>query len=90
MLELCDQLDARPDAWRKDDERLDDVAARVVGRRDDRALRHRGVLERCLLDLEAGDVVAGRDDHVVGADLEPEVAGLVDEVDVASEVPPRS
>ena len=59
------------------DERLDDVAAQLVGRRDDRGLAHRRMLEARRLDLERADPVAGRDDHVVGAADVPVVAVLV-------------
>ena len=45
------------------------------------------MLEQRRLDLEAGDVVARRDDHVVGARLEPEVAVLVHRERVAGDVP---
>src|SRR3546814_17910042 len=37
--------------------------------------------------LGAGDVVAGRDNHVVGARLVPEIAVLVADIGVAGEVP---
>ena len=43
--------------------------------------------EQCLLDLGPGDVVASRDDHVVAARLEPEVAVGVADVGVAGDVP---
>ena len=43
--------------------------------------------EQGLLDLGTGDVVAGRDDHVVGAGLVVEVAVAVADVDVAGDVP---
>ena len=59
------------------DERLHDLPAVRVGLPDDRALRHRRVLEQGALDLERPDPVAGGDDHVVGAAGEPEVAVLV-------------
>ena len=58
-----------------------------VGHADDAALGHVRVTEQRLLDLGPGDVVAGRDDHVVAACLEPEVAVGVADVGVAGEVP---
>src|SRR5262249_50771198 len=39
------------------------------------------------LHLRAGDVVAGRNDHVVGARLVPEIAVGIHEVGVAGDVP---
>src|SRR5260370_20718437 len=56
------------------DERLDDLAARGVGRADDGAFADFGMIEQHRLDLRAGDVVAGADDHVVAARLVPEIA----------------
>src|ERR1700678_2140755 len=43
--------------------------------------------EQCVLDLGPGDVVAGGNDHVVPARLEPEVPGVVDAVVVARDMP---
>ena len=78
---------ARLDRLGGDDVRLDDVPALGVRRRDDRALGDQRVLEQRGLDLEAGDVVARGDDHVVGARLEPEVAVGVHREGVAGQVP---
>src|SRR5207247_660732 len=70
------------------DEGGDDLAAGLVGKPDHPALADVGVTEQRLLDLGPGDVIAGRDDHVVVASLEPEVAvGVLDE-GVAGDVPP--
>ena len=71
----------------QDHEGLDDHAALVVRRADDAAFGDRRMGEQRRLDLRAGDVVAGRDDHVVGARLVPEIAVLIHEVGVAGEVP---
>src|SRR5688572_19566454 len=66
---------------------LHDGAALGVGRTDYAALGHCRVREQRALDLRAGDVVAGGDDHVVGARLVEEVAVLVAQVGVAGDVP---
>src|SRR5690242_12072438 len=71
----------------EDDEGLDDRAALLVGPADYAALRDRDVLQQRRLDFRAGDVVAGGDDHVVGARLVEEVAVLVAQIGVAGEVP---
>src|SRR5205085_6585834 len=60
-----------------DDERLDDIAAELVGRRDRGRFLDARMLEADGLDLERADAVARRDDHVVGAALVPDVAVLV-------------
>ena len=75
------------DALARHDERLDDLAAHRVGHADHRAFGDRLVLEQRVLDLGTGDVVAARDDHVVGARLVVEVAVLVDQIGVAGQVP---
>ena len=76
-LDLGGELVGRQDAVDEDDERLDDVAAELVGRRDGGRFPHRRVLEACRFDLERADPVAGGDDHVVGASDVPVVAVLV-------------
>jgi len=58
-------------------ERLDDVAAQLVGRGDGGRLDDLGVLDDRRLDLERADPVAGRDDDVVVSPLVPAVAVLV-------------
>src|ERR671933_1169882 len=59
------------------DERLDHVAALLVGRGHGGGLAHRRVLQAGRLDLEGTDAIAGGDDHVVGAPGVPDVAVLV-------------
>ena len=54
---------------------------------DHAAFGDRRMREQRALHLGAGDVVARRDDHVVGARLVEEVAVLVDQVGVAGDVP---
>ena len=63
------------------------LPARLVGHPDDAALEHVGVRWERLLDLRTGDVVAGRDDHVVAAGLVPEVAVVVADEGVTGDVP---
>ena len=77
-LDLLDQLVGALVALGEHDERLDHAAAALVGRGDRRRLLDRRVLEAGRLDLERPDPVAGRDDHVVGAALVPDVAVLVE------------
>ena len=77
----------RRGALAQHDERLHDHAAARVWRADDGYLEHVRVAEQRLLDLGPGDVVAGRDDHVVAARLEPEVAVGVADVGVAGDIP---
>src|SRR6266566_5811731 len=50
---------------------LDDRAALGIGGGDHAGLHHVGVPEQRLFHLGPGDVVAGRDDHVVTAGLVP-------------------
>src|SRR5262245_42943516 len=66
---------------------LDDLPALLVGRAHHAAFGDRGMRQQRGLDLRAGDVVAGRYDHVVGARLVPEVAVVIHEVGVTGDVP---
>ena len=59
------------------DDGAHDRAALGVGGGDGRGLGDRGMLDQRRLDLEGADPVAGREDHVVEAALEPQVAVLV-------------
>ena len=68
-------------------EGLDDHAALLVGLADHAALGHGRVPQQRVLDFRAADVVAGGDDHVVGAGLVEEVAVLVLHEGVAGVVP---
>ena len=68
---------ARVVALRQHDERLHDVAALRVGRRDRGRLQDRRMLHARRLDLEGADAVPRRDDHVVGPSGVPVVAVLV-------------
>src|SRR5690606_1705379 len=74
-------------AFGGDDDGLDDLPAVRVGDADDRRLGHVRGAHQHLLHLDGGDVVAGRDDHVVGAGPVPEVAVGVAHVGVAGDVP---
>src|SRR5581483_9391700 len=69
------------------DERLDDGAALVVRPADHAAFGDRRMREQRRLDFRPGDVVARRDDHVVGARLVEEVAVLVHQIRIAGHVP---
>ena len=66
---------------------LHDLAALRVGRADHAAFGDGRMGEQRRLHLGPGDVVAGRDDHVVGARLVPEVAVLIQDEAVAGQVP---
>ena len=66
----------------------DQLTAGSVREAHDAALDGRGMPQQGFLDLGAGDVVARRNDHVVVARLEAEVAVLVLDERVAGEVPP--
>src|SRR5208282_2199476 len=87
LLQLGDLRCVRHGALAQHDERLHDHAAARIGRADDGHLEYVRVAEQCLLDLGPGDVVAGRDDHVVAARLEPVVAVGITDVGVAGNVP---
>src|SRR5262249_35053518 len=66
---------------------LDDLPALLVGRSHHAAFGDRRMLEQRRLHLRTGDVVAGRNDHVVGARLVPKIAVGIHEVGVAGDVP---
>jgi hypothetical protein len=68
-------------------ESLDDHPALLVGLADHAAFGHGRMLQQRVLDLGPADVVAGGDDHVVGARLVDEVAVLVLQEGVARIVP---
>src|SRR4030095_8763627 len=87
LLQLACERVASGVTCARHDERLDDLAALLVARTDHRTLPHRRMLQQRGLYFRPGDVVTARDDHVVGARLEPEVAILVDVVAIASDVP---
>src|SRR5262249_20244153 len=74
-------------AWAQHDIGLDDLPALFVGCRHHAAFGHRRMLEQRRLHFRAGDVVAGRHDHVVGARLVPEVAVGIHDVGIAGYVP---
>ena len=74
-------------AGREHDEGLDPLAALFAGRADHRAFLHRRMGVERILHLGRGDIVARRDDHVVGAGEVPEIAVLVLAVGVAGDVP---
>jgi hypothetical protein len=64
-------------SWLKNNEGLDDLAARLVGLADHRRVSDRGVLHEAGFDFRRADAVAGSLDHVVRAPLVPEVAVLI-------------
>src|SRR5436309_1817231 len=77
LLEVEDEAVTGFVARPEDDERLHDLPAVGVRLADDRALGDRLVLEQRALDLERPDPVGGREDDVVRAAGEPQVAVLV-------------
>src|SRR3989442_2519972 len=67
--------------------RLDDRTAFCIGCAYNSALRHCGMHEQNSFNLRPGDVIACRNDHVVCACLEPEVAILIHQIGITGEVP---
>src|SRR5436305_6356661 len=65
----------------------DDLTPFGMGPADDRSLAHTSVLEQHFLDLARVDVRAARDDHVLGAILQREVAVRVEHADIAGVQP---
>jgi hypothetical protein len=63
-----------PPAGLELDEGARRLAPLLVGPRDHRRLQHRRVLVERVLDLDRRDVLAARDDDVLGAVLELDVA----------------
>src|SRR3954452_7428324 len=76
-LDLITELVRGLGALGEDDERLDQVAAALIGGGHGGGLAHRRVLDARRLHLEGADPVAGRDDHVVGAAGVPVVTVLI-------------
>src|SRR5262249_181169 len=74
-------------AWPQHDVGPDDLAALPGGRPHHAAFGHRRMLEQRRLHFRTRDVVARRDDHVVGARLVPEIAVGIHEVGVAGDIP---
>src|SRR5262249_42918824 len=87
LLERAHELRTRLLPGREHDERLHHLATHGIGTRDHRRLDDRGMLEERALDLERADAVAGRDDHVVRAADEPEVAVVVAAGAIAGQIP---
>src|SRR5262249_44701936 len=71
----------------QDDIGFDDLPSFFVRRTHHAAFGDRRMLEQRDLYFGTGDVVAGGDDHVVGARLVPEVAVRIHEIGVAGDVP---
>src|SRR6266508_5309327 len=64
-----------------------DLAPFAVGPPDHRGLAHLGVLQQHLLDLARIDIGAARDDQVLGAVLEREIAVGIEDADIAGVQP---
>src|SRR5204863_10157315 len=62
------------------DVRLHDLSTVFVGHADHTAFGHRLVHEQHALDFGTGEVVAGRNDHVVGARLVEEITVAIPRV----------
>ena len=71
------------------DDRPDLLAEHRMGHADDRAVGHRRVLEEGGLDLDAVDVLAAPDDHVLGPVDDVDESLLVDAGHVAGVQPAR-
>uniref|UniRef100_A0A804LD44 Uncharacterized protein n=1 Tax=Zea mays TaxID=4577 RepID=A0A804LD44_MAIZE len=72
------------------DERARRLAPVVVGPRDHRGVEHRGVPEQHRLHLDGADVLAARDDDVLGPVLELDVPVRVAHAEVARAQPPAA
>src|SRR5882757_913525 len=77
ILQLLCEGHARNEAVVEHYKRLDDLSARFIRCANDCTLFDGRMTGECGLDFGSGDVVAARDDHVVGARLKPEVPVLV-------------
>src|SRR5207247_11255272 len=87
LLELAHERVAREMAGPQDDEGLHELAAHRVGTRHDRRFDHRRVLEQRALHLERADAIPRRDDDVVSAADEPELAADIAPAAGPSHVP---
>ena len=82
-MDLAGELVGRFGVGQDTYERLDDVAAQMVGRGDRSCLDDLWMGDERRLDLEGADPVAGGDNDVVVASLVPDVAVVVLAGDVA-------
>ena len=80
-------LRGRPGARRGDDDRVNRLAPAVAGNADDGGESDLGQREQGLLDLARVHVEAAGDDHVLLAIDDRQVAVLVEEADVARQMP---
>src|ERR1700730_6601409 len=87
ILNILDQRLARHAAGAEHDECFYDLAAAGVGGAHNGAFQHLGVIEQRGFHLGTRDVVAGADDHVVGARVVPVVALGVLAIGIARQVP---
>ena len=87
LLDVVLQPLRRRVSGREHDERLHDVAARLVGRGHHRHVGDGGVTDDAVLDFRRTDAIARDLEHVVGAPLVPEVAVGVHCRDVAGAAP---
>ncbi len=66
---------------------FDNAASFLIGRSHDTAFRHGWMREQAGFDFRSGDVVSGRNDHVVIAGLIPEIAVRIHDIGIAGDVP---
>src|SRR5579883_3555591 len=87
ILQSLGRLGRALDSRREHDMRLHDLAALLVRRADHCAFYDVAVRQQSGLDLRPGDVVAGRNDHIVAARGEMEIALVVLPEGVSRQVP---
>ena len=77
LLDVFHQLGRRRVSVGQDDERLDDVAAQLVGAADHRGLGYRRMLQQAVFHLAGTDAMSGAGNDIVFAADEPEISLLV-------------
>src|SRR5581483_5823954 len=87
LLELAHHRFAALGAGFEADKRLDERTAIGIGARHHRRFHDRRMFEQNAFDLERSNPIAGRDDNVVGATDEPQIAVAIAPREVAGEVP---
>src|SRR6201987_6447893 len=69
---------------------LDKLAALLIGNADHRTFFDVWMRQQRRFDFRPGDIVAGRNDHIVGARRKMEIALVVLDKCVAGEIPPAA
>ena len=87
ILQQGDQIIVRVMTLGQHDEGLDDRAAFGVSRADHCAFQHRIMQHEGLLHFRAGNIIARRDDQIIGARDIPEIAVFIAAIEIAGDVP---